>query len=228
MNVCKLFLAWVVVAALSVPATATGQMNRAILDVQCQSSGVLLIADFDIVSELPSEWVGWVIERTTNGVCESRIRIGNPAAFPEGQATIQIVDELAVDGLGYRYHIRAVDTDGILRYLGSSFSWPGYYQIAYSSCGLAPVARGQLTDLGWTTGIEPCDQGCWFYLAFISELPAALQQYVGTSTEVLLFGEIEDEFEGAYVNQIYSWFVLEDCAVPTDTGSWGVLKSRYR
>lgn len=220
---CCVFLVTAIYAQVpnSVSLVADGSGGSIVIDI-----------DLDVGGVLPTEWVGWVVDRSTIGNCdEPTIQLGETTPFPGGEGSYVLNDVLAEPGTTYKYRIFAVDADGVRHYLPGYTEWsPGYYQFDYASLwDQGYVAEGQLVDLGWTAGIEICQDYCWEYLSFISELPEELMPYVGTSATVQLIGEIDAEFEGPYITQISSWSIVSGCSsVSTAELSWSGLKALYR
>jgi hypothetical protein len=205
-------------------------------DVSLSASGagasVSVSVYLDVGGTLPSEWVGWVVDRTTIGICEDpRIQIGDSKPFPVGAQSYVLTDNLAVQGVTYKYRIYAIDAQGTRYYLPGYTEWPpAYYHFDYGSIGdNGGVAVGNLVDLGWTTGVVVCGGECWDPISFISELPAELEPLVGTLVTVRFTGTIAAEFEGPYIAAITGWSVVSGCSpVPTVEIGWGGLKALYR
>jgi hypothetical protein len=222
----------ILMIALTTSAAAQGAANDALLDAACVGSSVELTVGFDIRTDLPEHWAGWVIDRTSIGVCEPTARVVGPEAFPSGEASLSFVDASAVPGQAYAYAMRPVDAQGSTLFWwipdDMDFFPPAYYQIDRTTCFDAPAVRGRLIDLGWSVGIEVCEGQCWTMLAFISELPAELAPLVGTDTVVELRGTLADEFEGPYLAEVTGWRILPDCSVVATTATtWSGIKARF-
>lgn len=223
--------ATVTLALLTLAAAAVAQVdNWAELRCTPQTSAIQVDIDLDIGGTLPIEWVGWVVQRTTIGPCQEMVELGSPTAFPTGAQSYQIYNSVE-EGITYRYAIRAVTTGGDRVYLGGPPAFPpGYYHDDFASLGNAGLAAsGVLIDLGWTLGIEVCQNDCWLPLSFISDPPPDLAAGAGSGVVVAIYGRIDNEFEGPYISQVTDWTVVHDCAtVPNEVTGWGGLKARYR
>ena len=207
---------------VEVTALGLGSQNRVVVEMY-------------VGAQLPAEWVGWVVDRTTLGVCGDEVlQLGEVTPFPEvgaAPAEYGLDDHLAAEDLTYQYRLYAVDAAGTRHYLPGFTEWPpAYYHFDYASRNNDGfVAEGTLTDLGWTRGIDLCPDHCWAYLSFISELPGELEAYVGTEMVVRLRGQLDAEFEGPYVSEVTGWSLQGSCEpVGAEAVSWDGLKARYR
>jgi hypothetical protein len=213
--------------------TAAAQVpNYVSLRASGVGSSIVISVELDVGGMLPQEWVGWVIDRTTIGICEEpEIQIGDSTPFPVGEQSFVRTDNSVEYGVTYKYRIYAIDAEGVRYYLPGFTEWPpGYYHFDYASIDDSGyVAEGTLVDMGWTTGIVICEGSCWEYVSFISGLPAELAPLVGTPATIRLTGVIDAEFEGPYVSSITSWSVVSGCSpVSTVEMNWGGLKALYR
>lgn len=203
-------------------------------------SSIEVTVSMDIGGTLPASWVGWVVDRTTLGVCGYELRIGGVTPFPTGVQEYVLTDTDVITNVGppltYKYRVYAIDDQGERQYLGSPPTFPpAYYHDAYASVGPDPgaVAGGTIVDLGYTLGVELCPDDCWEPIAFISNyyLGLELENLAGTAQEVWLVGIIDNDFEGAYIDLVtdVAW-PRWGCFSPLDNPetSWGALKSRYR
>jgi hypothetical protein len=217
---------------LLIAGVAVAQVDNDI-NVIAQGTGT----DIDIVvtmrtgDDLPAEWVGWVIDRSTIGVCGPEVEIVSVQPFPGAEQTMTFSDASAQDSRTYEYQVFAVDAAGDRHYLGSPPAWPpAYYHFDYASANNdAPVAEGTLTDLYWTAGIELCEGHCWEWISFVSGLPAELEPYIDSGVVVRLHGEIDAEFEGPYISTVTGYTIVGDCSpVGNEARSWSALKSLFR
>lgn len=214
-------------------ASAQYAANGASLNAACAGYSVELSVTLNILTELPENWAGWVIDRSSIGLCGPTARVVGPEVFPSGYAAYQFVDNTAVPGQAYRYTMRPVNDQGaVLSWYHPDYDQffpPVYIMIDRTTCFDAPAVRGRLIDMSWTVGIEVCEGQCWDPLAFISELPAALLPLVGTDAVVELRGTLADDFEGPYLTNITGWTLLPGCgSVSTAPDSWSGVKGRFR
>ncbi len=232
MNPCQRLsiLASIVIVLLAASASAQVPYDSATLTSLCSGTTPQLTVQLDIVNTLPSEWTGWVVERTAIGACEPVATVYGPEAFPSGAQVYSFGDGSAGAGMAYMYRMRAVDAGGNRYYFGTAGTFsPGYYQTAFTTCGDAVAVRGSLTSGGMPYGIQVCEGQCWLPLSFVSELPAELEPLVDTTAVIELHGTLADEFEGSYLASVTSWTILGDCGVvPTTPGTWSGLKATYR
>ncbi len=122
--------------------------------VQVRASGqggsINITVDLDIGGTLPPEWVGWVVDRTTIGVCDQPVvQIGVSTPFPTGAQNYSLGDNTAEPGITYKYRLFAVDAAGTRHSLpGYTEFPPAYYHFDYASINdNGRVAEGTLTDL---------------------------------------------------------------------------------
>jgi hypothetical protein len=218
--------------ALATSAAAQSAANGASLTATCGVASVDLDVNFIINTEMPEHWAGWVIDRSSLGVCEPTARVVGPEAFPSGQASFSFVDGTAVPGQAYRYRMVPVDAQGATLHWDHPdydyFFPPAYLMIDRTTCDNALAVRGRLIDSGWTTRIERCEGQCWEWLDSI-DLPDELMPLIGTDVVVELWGTLLDDFEGAYLVDVTSWAVRPDCGVvATETTTWSEIKARFR
>ena len=193
---------------------------------------VIVHVDMDIGGTLPEHWTGWILNRTSIGICEPDFRVGNVRQFEAGPHSYSIEDPTAQAGVTYKYRVYAVD-DQLTKYsLGAPPAFPpAYYHDDYATpSGTAAVARGTIVDLGWTYGVELCPDECWEWISFISSAPPSLAALAGTGIPVEIFGRIDNEFEGPYISSVSAWSTSDDACGPVsnEPGSWGALKANYR
>ena len=197
------------------------EINASCVPGQIHVSIVLLIND-----PLPADWVGWVLLRQTLGSCAEPVEITPVYPFPAVAGTWHVYDAPPHPDLHQRYVVRAVDTEGAYRYLTLPDFPPGYYATDYAGCGSGPAARGTVTDLGYTLGLDVCDEGCWLPMSFLSGYPADLAYHIGEVVDI--YGSIEDEFEGPYI-MVDGYAVVGECGpVSIRPQSWGAVRRSYR
>lgn len=220
-----------VVAMLAL--SSVGAMAQVDNNINVTASGGATSIQVDITMNiggtLPTSWVGWVVDRRTNGLCEPEVRLGPVTPFAVGEHTYQFNDPDVLEDVTYYYRVYAVDDQGDRQYLGSPPEFPpAYYHDAYASLGGSGiVARGTMVDQGM--GIEVCSGYCWEGIAFVSGTPPELMESAGTGDVVMIYGTIDNEFEGPYISMVTDWFFVGECGtVPAMETSWGGLKARYR
>lgn len=219
-------------ASLLLVTGATAQVDN-IIDVNATGGGssITIDIDLDIGGNLPASWVGWVLVRTTIGVCEPAVRIGVVTPFEAGAHFYQRTDADVVSGLTYSYRVNAVDDQDALQNLGGPPLFPpGYYHDDFASLGGdGVVAEGYLTSQCFVACVIVCETGCWYPLHFISYLPPGLEPAVDSGIPVRISGTLDNEFEGPYISTVTDWSIIEDCGtVPVTHESWGALKALYR
>ncbi len=222
-----------IIALVFLLGTATAQVPNDI-DVQATDEGgsIKIAVYMDIGGELPAEWVGWVLVRSTLGNCDqSSMQISGPTPFVPGAGTLNIWDHAVVPGVTYQYLVLAVDAQGIRHSLqGFILFPPAYYHFDFASVsGDGVVAEGRLIDLVYTVGLEVCDDSCWGYIAFISNASPELASLVGLPLTVRITGRLDADFEGPYITEVSDWSVVPGCfTVPSETSNWGNVKTLYR
>jgi len=216
---------------LLAPASAQ-TTNSASLEANGTGSSIQIAVSLDIGGTLPTDWTGWIVDRSTVGNCaDPVVQVGEVMEFPASHLATVLHDYSAEAGITYMYRLFAVDALGGRHALPGLPDWPpGYYFFDYASVSSdGVVAEGTLVDLGWSTSVATCAGGCWTYVAFISDLPPELTPFVGTELVIRLFGTLAAEFEGPYVEQVTGWEYMLDCApVATLEKSWGAVKAQYR
>ena len=212
--------------------TVSAQVPNDVLVTATSNGGAIVIAvDLDIGGDLPADWVGWVIDRSTIGNCDDPVvQIGDTTPFPAGAQSYVLTDLTAQPMTTYKYRIYAVNAAGERSYLpGDAGFPPAYYHFDYASLADGYVAEGQLLDLGWTVGIDVCPEGCWEDLAFISNPPAEFDHLLGTGVTVLISGQLDADFEGPYVSEVTGWTIIPGCSpVESVQTDWSRLKALYR
>jgi len=227
MNPCKrICIAALFLLVLSVSGAVAQVDNNINVTTTAGSSFIQVNITMDIGGNLPTSWVGWVVDRRTIGVCEPEVRLGSVSPFEPGEHTYQIFDSNVEEERTYYYRVYAVDDQGSRQYLGSPPLFPpGYYHDDFASPGGSGiVAQGVTVDLGWTLGIVICPGFCWQELSFVSGAPPGLE----AGAMVQITGTIDNEFEGPYISSISDWMVIPECGpVSNEATSWGELKARY-
>ncbi|MBE0564536.1 MAG: hypothetical protein IH621_01145 [Krumholzibacteria bacterium] len=68
----------------------------------CPACPAVLAAEPELVTGLAAAWVGWVVIRTTVGMCEPAVLVHGPVAFPaEGRQPYPFFDPNDQPGLAY-------------------------------------------------------------------------------------------------------------------------------
>jgi len=218
---------------LSLPSVVFGLDDWVELTASCGDGAAVptLTATMQVTSELTASWVGWVVDRTTIGVCEPAVQVNGPHAFSAVRTSIGFSDPTVVAGRAYEYRIRAIDAAGNRFYLGwggGDFP-PAFYETAYATCGDAVAVRGTLVHAGGRIGIVPCAGQCWLPILLLADLPTQLEILIDTVVVVELRGALGDNFEGPYLGSITGWSIPSGCgSVGTEPVSWGALKATYR
>ena len=214
---------------LALAPAAAQAADQATLTAESDGSSTQLVVTIGVTSALPESWVGWVVDRTTLGVCEPVVQVRAPAAFPATVETYRFHDSTFAADRAYKYRIRAVDAQGNRDYLGYGGSFPpAYYQTAYAMYGNAVAVRGQLTGSAQDAHLEPCAGQCWEPV-MVFGLPSALRVFVNSGVVMDLRGTLADEFEGPYLTDITGWTLRADCGLVADEAvSWGAVKAIYR
>jgi len=218
---------------MSLPSVVLGVDDWVELTANCAEGATVptLTATMQVTSELTASWVGWVVDRTTIGVCEPAVQVNGPHAFSATRTTVGFSDPTVVAGRAYQYRIRAVDASGNRFYLGwggGDFP-PAFYETAYVTCGNAAAVRGNLVHAGGRTGIVPCAGQCWQPILLLADLPTQLEMFIDTIVVVELSGALGDNFEGPYLGSITGWSIPVGCGiVATEPVSWGAVKATYR
>ncbi len=227
-TISLVFLLLIGLILSSAPNAAAQDVNS--LDVTAVYTGeqVLVTIDMDIITELPADWVGWIVERSVYGECAETAEVTSVIPFPSGPAQFTLFNIPSRPDLLQKYRVKAVDEAGARHYLSLPLFPPGYYSFGYALRPNTPLARGTITDLGWTLGIDTCPGLCWEWVSFLSGDVTGLDELVGTGAVVELYGQIDCNFEGPYVT-VESWALETDCGtVGNESASWGEVKSRWR
>ena len=233
----RLPLAAVVLFVILLPAAAAQGQTDSSANLTCTPLGSAIDVEVDIVigDLIPDDWVGWVVKRQTLSWCEPDRLLGSiDDPFHFYSQVRHFVDEDVELPFLYYYCIYAVDQQGELHRLGGPPLFPpGYYHDDFCAPGGAGLlGEGRLVSDahgGGYPGFDVCDDGCWYGTGFISELPGMLWLYLDTDTYLMLFGTIDNEFEGAYISSITEWYIIDACGpVPARKESWSGLKALYR
>lgn len=202
--------------------------NTAVVTASCTGTGVDLTVNLDITTPLPALWTGWAITRWAIGPCEDAVPLVGPIAFPNGAGSWAFADPTSPPGITCKYVMWAVDAQGHLVDLGFEAFPARWTTDAYASCHGAAVVRGSLGGTeGSRTWMFVCN--CWEYVSYVEGLPAGLEPFVGTDTNVELVGTLLMGPEGPYITDVTGWRLPDACeAVGTAQDSWGGVKAQYR
>jgi hypothetical protein len=180
------------------------------------------------------EMVGYDIYRSALGSCDQAVRITEIPIPRNASGVIDelIADEQRVPNIMYGYSARPVDATR--QPLDAWDIFPGFSaagQLAYVSCGLAPVYHGTVLGVGWAATVEqPCEASCLTPPAYyIEQWPPQYDGYLDGSQSVIVFGAVSCEpgyFEGClvYAEEV----VPASCTVQAPATTWGALKGNYR
>ncbi len=178
--------------------------------------------------ELPSEWVGWVVDRTQVGVCNPQTaQLGSVMSFPTGEHTYTLPDSDATPGFTYRYRFFVVDSEGTR--MGVPYELFSYTSSSafgsVSNSGLVGV--GYVVDFGWYTGVVACPQECWGPLEQIDVQPLGF--LAGIPLPIKVYGRVGVGIEGPFLEELASWEFIDSCQpVLVENYTWGNVKAIYR
>lgn len=199
-----------------------------LMDTECVGGGtatVMLTADVNIVTALPADAIGWVIERSVLGYCWPVADVGEVRPFPAARETFVLYDEPPLAGYNTIYQAYAVmasgDREPILQAYRTHF--------AQADCAGGPAARGVIVELGpGYYHLDVCPDECWWELSYFDgDLPAEAPELVGQTLN--LYGTLEGGMEGPFLNMT-DWEIspVPCFVVPTDETDWSGLKARFR
>lgn len=175
------------------------------------------------------EVVGFDIYRRALGACgEGAIRINDtPIPRQPGTSfTLEYTDRSISSDVLYHYQIFGVDAERST--LTSLYDLYGFWVIkdaTYTACGRPVAAHGTLSDIGWAWSLQPCPNSC-FPGAFVEPWFTALEQYLGTSTPLLLYGSFGMSVEGWML--VVNDFEVADCATAVTRSTWSGLKRLFK
>ena len=118
MKFAKAFCVFLFAVALTGASVALAQddyIAQILIDTECVGAGtdtVMLTVDVNIVTELPPEAVGWVIERSVLGYCWPVEDVGEVQPFPAERTTYVLYDEPDLVGFNTIYQAYAVMESG--------------------------------------------------------------------------------------------------------------------
>ena len=217
-----------IIAVMLLAGTAPAQVPNTIeLTANCENGQINVHVDMNIGGVLPTEWIGWIVVREDLGECSADQAITGLLPFPAGEISYDFYDSPGSVDLHHKYRAFALDAQAVHYSFNTPDFPPAYYSFDYATCGEGPAVEGELIDLGWTLGIDICPNECWPRIAFLSGYDAELESHLGTGETLALYGRIDADFEGPYLN-VDSWRVIPDCGPVANTPtSWGAVKGRY-
>ena len=218
----------VVFASVATSSVAQEPSSRLSISASGHDGPVQVSVYLLVGSELPSDWVGWVVDRTEVGVCSPQtLQLGDVLLFPSGEQTFSLPDIGAEPGATYIYRFFAVDSVGNrvgLPHSLFSYSSSSAFGSVLNS-GLVGV--GHVVDFGWYAGIMSCHQECWGPLEGLEV--QSLSFLAGFFLPIKVYGRVGVGVEGPYLEELASWETINSCVpVSTEGCSWGNLKAIYR
>lgn len=218
-------------SSLVFASTAPAQddyIAQILMDTECVGAGtntVMLTVDVNIVTDLPADVVGWVIERSVLGWCWPVKDVGEVRPFPAERQIYVLYDEPDLVGFNTVYEAYAVMASGAREQILQAYRthW------AQADCAGGPAARGVIVEEspGYHY-LQVCPDECWWELShFDSSLPPGALPEVGQTINV--YGKIMGGMEGPYIDAT-SWEAspIPCFAVPADGTDWSGLKALYR
>ena len=215
-------------ALVAVRSVAQEPPNRLSIHASGYEGPVQVQVYLLVGGELPSEWVGWVVDRTQVGTCDAQTaQLGTVMSFPAGEQTYYLPDSDAEPGSTYQYRFYAVDGEGtrigVPHGLFSHSTSSAFGSV--SNSGLVGV--GYVVDFGWYFGLVACPQECWGPLEGLEVQPLGFLS--GIPMPIKVFGEVGVGIEGPYLEQLASWEFIDSCdPVSVENCTWGNVKAVYR
>ena len=217
--------------ALIFASTALAQddyIAQILMDTECVGGGtntVMLTVDVNIVTALPADAVGWVIERSVLGYCWPVVDVGDVRPFPAERQTYLLYDEPDLVGFNTIYQAYAVMESGAREPILQAFRT----HFAQADCAGGPAARGVVVEVSpGYYHLDVCPDECWWELSYFDgDLPAEAPELVGQT--INLYGTLEGGMEGPFINMT-GWEAspLPCFVVPADETDWSGLKALYR
>ncbi len=217
--------------ALTFTSAALAQddtIAQILMDTECVGGGtntVMLTADVNIVTALPTDAVGWVIERTVLGYCWPVADVGEVQPFPAERQTFVLYDAPPLVGYNTIYQAFAVMASGAREPILQAYRT----HFAQADCAGGPAARGVIVEyMPGYYHLDVCPDECWWELSYFDgDLPAEAPELVGQT--INLYGTLEGGMEGPFINMT-GWEVSSTpCfVVPADATDWSGLKALYR
>ncbi len=219
------------IAALSLLLATSADAGWVSVRADCNGSTMTLEISVSDPGGLP-ELVGFDLYRSTMGECTEPSRITDePLSRPIG--TFEMFDYTDPDlpnDTAYRYELVPVDA-------ARERVWAAYDDAHYSifksgfvdiaACGRGAIAHGYV-DTGWP-GFGDCEYTCYEALVFLqSAEPGVLDDYYGTDTAVLLYGDVACSWEGCGMDVLEAEPLACEKVVPVVDGSWSRIRAVYR
>jgi hypothetical protein len=222
----------VVLSAL--PAAA--QFTPNLVDASASCSGGTVTASVRVTAGagIDADWQGWVLARSTVGTCSEWVTVSPVQALPDSGLSVTVeVTDLVEEDRAYRYGVRIVTADGaIIDPPADVFFWPEI-SVAYVTCGVAPLVRGRLQDLGFAVFVERCPGACWAPVAILDwDQVEPYENLVGTDLVFEIFGGevVCGGIEGCGLDVVtdINNRVLCDDPVAVQRRDWSAVKSIFR
>lgn len=228
------FTGLVIAGALTAPLAFAGYLDQT---AGCPD-GVHLVVQWTWI-ETPGNpvgypnWIGYDVLRRQAGTCDPYARL-NDQSFPRvvGQTHSGSFSEVAPAlHTTFEYRVVPVDASHQQVIMSSVDCEPPCIHYASASCPdlSGPTTLGVVAqDLGWTVLIAPCSGSCWYSFYVSGSAVQALQPYVGTGRVFAFYGPFGcGGIEGCGL--AVTRYDPADCGpTPTQSTSWGRLKTAYR
>jgi len=218
-----------VAGMLLVAAVGQAQVAGLVVEAEttCDGPEVTIHAVFTVYDELPTNLVGWVVEREVLGECVETVVVGELRPLPEGTGEHEfVIQDNPVEDAKVIYYILAVDENGDRQHI----PWPHRGWYTQANCMSAVAARGTVVEVApFGRVLEVCPHECWWALSYFDPIFPPDQELppVGATVEVL--GEIRWGMEGPYIDAT-EWIPSSEPCQPVDNAGidWGGLKALYR
>jgi hypothetical protein len=179
----------------------------------------------------PDDWEGWVLARTTVGTCTAWEVFTPVFAFPDsGSSTQAIVTDLVDNDQSLQYRVMIATSSG--EYIAppeNIFFYDSTF-LAFVTCGVAPITRATISDIGWGWWVYVCPGRCWAGATYIDNLPPEYQGYADTGQVLDFYGSVLcGMIEGCSLTVTHAEPV-PGCSDPVSVQSstWTAVKARFR
>ncbi len=151
------------------------------------------------------------------------------ARFPEFALQIRYVDATTVEGVGYRYELRAVDADR------NPVAGDPDAVVGFATHGEALLGHGYLWSggdcgLSYTQEVQTCVDEC--FPGVLASTASELSPYFNTGQTLLLYGRITGVMRlfcnGSIAQAFFTRGVPSRCVVGVEAMTWTAAKRLYR